>query len=83
MSLPVVASPQASQGLGDVPTSSLCIAEGADATIEGVDRWFTDPKRARADGDAAGAWIRQTWKWERMYERLDEILSQLGVQLSR
>jgi len=83
MSLPVVASPQASRGLGDVPTSSLCVAEGADATISGVDQWFSDPVRARADGDAAGAWVRQTWRWERMYERLDEILSQVGVQLSR
>jgi len=81
MSLPTVASPQASQGLGDVPTSSLCVADGAAATIEGVLRWFGDPALARRDGEAAGAWIRQTWRWERMYERFDDILAGLGVAL--
>ena len=81
MSLPVVASPQASQGLGDVPASSLCVAESAEATIEGVHQWFADPARARRDGDAAGVWVRDTWRWERMYERLDAILEGIGVTL--
>ncbi|MGC6488839.1 MAG: TIGR03087 family PEP-CTERM/XrtA system glycosyltransferase [Planctomycetota bacterium] len=81
MSLPTVASPQASQGLGDVPTSSLCVAEGVEATVAGVLRWFEDPARARCDGVAAGAWIRQTWRWESMFERLDGILAELGVAL--
>lgn len=81
MSLPVVASPQASQGLGDVPTSSLCVAEGAEATIRGVDQWFADPARARADGQAAGEWVRQTWRWERMYQRFDDILAELGASV--
>ena len=79
MSLPTVASPQASQGLGDVPPDSLCVADGADATIEGVCRWFADPERARRDGAAAGEWVRKEWRWERMYERLDQILDELGV----
>jgi len=82
MSLPTVASPQASQGLGDVPTTSLCVADGADATIAGVLKWFGDPAQARRDGEAAGAWIRRTWRWERMYERFDDILAELGVSLS-
>ena len=83
MSLPVVASPQASQGLGDVPTSSLCVADDAAATIEGVHAWFADPARARRDGEAAGAWVRRSWRWEHMYERLDSILAQLGVSLAQ
>ena len=83
MSLPVVASPQASQGLGDAPPSALCVADGAAATIEGVSRWFDDPGLARRDGAAAGAWVRQTWRWERMYERFDAVLAQLGVRLAR
>ena len=53
----------------------------AAATIEGVLRWFGDPSLARRDGEAAGAWIRQTWRWERMYERFDDILASLGVAL--
>ncbi|MEC8651676.1 MAG: TIGR03087 family PEP-CTERM/XrtA system glycosyltransferase [Planctomycetota bacterium] len=82
MSLPVVASPQASQGLGDVPPASLAVADSAAATIEGVHQWFADPAQARRDGDAAGAWIRREWRWERMYERLDELLDSLGVSLA-
>jgi sugar transferase (PEP-CTERM/EpsH1 system associated) len=80
MSLPTVASPQASQGLGDdVPAQSLCVADGAEETIAGVTRWFADPELARRDGAAAGEWVRRTWRWERMYERLDQILAQLDV----
>jgi len=82
MSLPTVASPQASQGLGDVPTASLCVADGAAETIAGVSKWFADPELARRDGIAAGEWVRRTWRWERMYERLDEILAQLSVPFS-
>ena len=81
MSLPVVASPQASQGLGDVPPSSLCVADGVEQTIEGVSKWFADPDLARRDGVAAGEWVRRTWRWERMYERLDALLEELGVRL--
>ena len=81
MSLPVVASPQASQGLGDVPSSSLCVADGVEQTIEGVSKWFADPGLARQDGVAAGEWVRRTWRWERMYERLDALLDELGVRL--
>lgn len=79
MGLPTVASPQASQGLGDVPESALTVADGAQATIEGVSAWFADPDRARRDGEAAAEWVRKDWRWERMYERLDAILEELGV----
>ncbi len=79
MALPTVASPQASQGLGDVPEACVCVADGADATIEGVARWFDDPAAARAAGAAAASWVRETWRWERMYERFDRILAELGV----
>jgi len=81
MGLPTVASPQASQGLGDVPGNSLVIAADEDATIEGVAKWFADPTLARQDGDAAAQWVRAQWRWERMYERLDAILAELGVEL--
>lgn len=79
MALPTVASPQASQGLGSVPEQALTVADGAEQTIEGVSKWFADPDRARQDGLAAASWVRDTWRWERMYERLDAILDDLGV----
>ena len=78
-SIVVVPSPQASQGLGDVPRDSVCVADGEQPTVDGVCRWFADPEQARRDGRAAAAWVRETWRWERMYERLDGILAELGV----
>ena len=79
MALPVVSTPQAAQGLGDVPGDSLVIAGDEQATIEGVARWFADADRARRDGLAAAAWVRERWRWQRMYERLDAILGELDV----
>ena len=82
MALPTVASPQASQGLGAVPEQALTVADGEQQTIDGVAKWFADPKRARRDGQAAAEWVQRTWRWERMYERLDTILDDLQVPFS-
>ncbi len=79
MALPVVSSPQAAQGLGEMPPGTLTIADGAAATIAGVSELFSDPARARSVGAAAARWVREHWRWERMYERLDAILAELGV----
>ncbi|MCA8950028.1 MAG: TIGR03087 family PEP-CTERM/XrtA system glycosyltransferase [Planctomycetes bacterium] len=80
MALPVVASPQASQGLGaDLPAGALTVADGRDATVAAVARHFADPAAARESGHAAAAWVRRHWRWERMYERLDAMLADLGV----
>lgn len=79
MALPTVASPQASQGLGNVPNNSLVVADGVAATVEAVAKWFADPEVARRDGLAAAKWVRQEWRWERMYGRLDAILAELNV----
>lgn len=83
MSLPVVSSPQAAQGLGNVPPDVLTIADGAEATIRGVCELFADPARARTIGTSAGKWVRETWRWERMYDRLDALLEKLGVTFPR
>ncbi|MCR9244609.1 MAG: TIGR03087 family PEP-CTERM/XrtA system glycosyltransferase [bacterium] len=78
MALPVVASPQASQGLGDdVPPGAVTVADGKDATIAGVAELFADPELAQKRGHAAADWVRRTWRWETMYERLDAMLAKL------
>ena len=79
MALPVVASPQAAQGLGDVPPGTLTVADGEAATIAGVADLFSAPARAREVGRAAASWVRGEWRWQRMYERLDALLAELGV----
>lgn len=83
MGVPVVASPQAAQGLGQVPPGTLTVADGAAATIAGVRALFADPASARKVGSAAATWVRETWRWERMYERLDAILAGLGLAFPR
>ncbi|MBL9078176.1 MAG: TIGR03087 family PEP-CTERM/XrtA system glycosyltransferase [Planctomycetes bacterium] len=83
MGLPVVASPQAAQGLGQVPAGTLTVADGEAATIAGVGALFAAPDQARSIGRAAAAWVRTEWRWERMYERLDAILAQLDVPFDR
>lgn len=83
MGLPVVSSPQAAQGLGDVPPGTLTIADSAEATIAAVAALFADPSRARTIGRAAAAWVRQHWRWERMFERCDALLAELGVTFRR
>ncbi len=82
MALPVVATPQAAQGLGFVPPGTLTIADGSDATIDAVAGLFADPGRARTVGTTAAAWVRAHWRWERMYERLDTTLAALGVDFT-
>lgn len=81
MGLPVVSSPQAAQGLGEVPPGTLALADGAEATVAGIAELFAEPVRARQKGLAAARWIREQWRWERMYERFDAILAELGVTL--
>ncbi len=82
MGLPVVSSPQAAQGLGDVPDGTLQIADGAAATTGAIAELFADPARARTIGRAAAAWIREHWHWDRMFARYDTILARLGVDAS-
>jgi glycosyltransferase involved in cell wall biosynthesis len=57
----------------------LVVADGVAATVEAVAKWFADPEVARRDGLAAAKWVRQEWRWERMYGRLDAILAELNV----
>ncbi len=83
MALPVVCSPQAAQGLGDVPAGTLAVAAGADATVTAIARLFGDPPAARVVGAAAAAWVRREWPWSRMYERCDAMLAALGVAFPR
>ncbi len=81
MGLPVVATPQAAQGLGDVPPGALAVADGPAPTIAAVLALLDDAARAREMGRAAAAWIREQWHWDRMFARYDAILARLGLRV--
>lgn len=81
MALPVVASPQAAQGIGAAPHGTIVVAADAKSTIEAICRLFAAPEQARAAGRAAAAWVRDAFGWPRMFARCDELLARLGVTL--
>lgn len=75
MGLPVVASPQAARGLGEVPDDTLAVREGAAATTAAVLELLGDPRAARAMGARAAEFVRAHYRWERVYDLLDAILA--------
>jgi sugar transferase (PEP-CTERM/EpsH1 system associated) len=77
MSLPVVSSQQAAQGLGDDPPAGLHVAATPAAMVEAVLALFADPALARQQGTEAAAWVRERFRWERMCARLDGMLAGL------
>lgn len=78
--LPVVATPQASQGLGPEAAEVLAIHSEADATRTAVASWFADPAAAAEVGRRAADFVRARFSWETMYSRLDAALSELGLR---
>ncbi|MFO1053442.1 MAG: TIGR03087 family PEP-CTERM/XrtA system glycosyltransferase [Planctomycetota bacterium] len=74
MGLPVVASPQAAQGLGQVDPDTLIVARDEDAITHQVLRLFGDPSMARATGSRAARFVRKHFRWEHMLARLDAVL---------
>ncbi|MBK8976009.1 MAG: TIGR03087 family PEP-CTERM/XrtA system glycosyltransferase [Planctomycetes bacterium] len=77
MGLPVVASPQAAQGLGSVGPDTLRIAADADALATEVLALLDDPAAARAIGSRAARWVREHFRWEHMFARLDAVFDRV------
>ena len=79
MGLPVVSTPQASQGIEQPDSDSdqvLLVAESAEATIGSILGLMREPESARRLGDRAAAYVRATYRWESMFDRLDQVLAQ-------
>jgi len=72
--LPVVASPQALQGLGDVDADTVVCADDVTTTTNAVLDLLENPHKARAMGQRAARFVRARFRWEHMYRILDGIL---------
>ncbi len=69
--LPVVASPQAAQGLGETDADTLIVASSAPDTIAAVLDLLRDPAAARRMGERAAAFVRQHFRWQNMFDVFD------------
>lgn len=71
--LPVVATPQATRGLGAVADAEpgLAVTGDAEATAHRVLAWFGDRALARRCGLSAAAFVRKHFRWEHMFARAD------------
>ena len=73
-SLPVVASPQAVQGLGQPGEDILQIAESPADTAQSVVALLTDATGARRMGSNAARWVREHFRWENAFATFDSVI---------
>ena len=75
MGLPVVATPCAAQGLGEVDRDTLIEVDGAQALGDAVLALLADQGRREAVGARAAAFVRERFRWENMFERIDAVFA--------
>jgi len=76
MGLPVIATPQAAQGVGEA--SGLIVHENAREFSESVLELLDQSDDARRLGHRAADFVRAEYRWEKMYAKLDAILAASG-----
>ena len=77
MARPVVASPQAFEGIDAEPGRDLFVAEGAAAQAEAVAALLDDPARGAAIGAAARARVEARYAWDARLAPLDAMLARI------
>jgi sugar transferase (PEP-CTERM/EpsH1 system associated) len=77
MGRPVVASPQAFEGIDAEPGRDLIVADGPQAEAEAVSALLADPLRAEAIGAAARARVEARYAWEARLAPLDAMLEHI------
>ena len=80
MGVPVVATPQAAQGLGSIDAETLTVAQNEHAITDAVIRFLEDPATARATGSRAARFVRTHFRWEHMLARLDAVLAKIATE---
>ena len=74
MGRPVVASPQAFEGIDARPGEDVVVAGAADAFADAVVALLRDPGRAARIGRSARACVERRYRWESNLAVLDEVL---------
>ena len=77
MGRPVVASPQAFEGIDAEPGRDIVVADGAPAEAEAVCALLADPAQAEAIGGAARARVEARYAWEARLAPLDAMLEHI------
>jgi len=77
MGRPVVASPQAFEGIDAEPGRDLVVADGAPAEAEAVCALLTDRTQAEAIGAAARARVEARYAWDARLAPLDAMLEHI------
>jgi sugar transferase (PEP-CTERM/EpsH1 system associated) len=80
MGLPVVATGKAARGIGEVDEGALVVADEAEAISGAVLRLFADPGLARATGARAAGFVRERFRWDNMFARLDAVLGRAAAR---
>jgi sugar transferase (PEP-CTERM/EpsH1 system associated) len=77
MGRPIVASPQAFEGIDAEPGRDLIVADGARAEADAVAALLADPARAEAIGAAARARVEARYAWDARLAPLDAMLEHI------
>lgn len=81
MARPVIATPEAAEGLEDIRTGEICVSASADAFAEAVIGALGGAE-GTPDGAAARSRILERYSWDRALETLDVLLQDSGPQLT-
>jgi len=74
MAKPIVASPQAFEGIDAQPDRDLLVASSASQQADAVLSLLQDPARASSMGAAARARVESVYSWDRCLAPLDDLL---------
>lgn len=71
MAKPVVATHVANEGIGATAGEHLVLADAPEEMAAAILSLFNDPDRAKSMGDAARAFVQESWSWEAHFLQLE------------
>jgi glycosyltransferase involved in cell wall biosynthesis len=75
--LPIVATPLGAEGIAVRDGENILLAAGAPAFAAAVRRLLTDPDLNAHLRTAGRAWVEQTYSWQVVYRKVDEVYTRL------